>query len=260
MPQKHNILQELNDLGSTLGNIAPQNIYLVPDGYFEELANQVLNRVKNLHKENAQDELVYLSPLLSSLSIKNPYSVPEGYFESLEERLSTVHENKNYQSPQEELAAISPLLSRLNKQGPYNLPQGYFETLEEMLGSRLDKKPERKVVSIVNRSWFRYAAAAVLVGAVAVGGFLFEGKKSSIDPNKNPDEWVAKNVKKVSTDKLDDFIKLADEESSAKEVSAAKDEKSDDIKDLMKDVPENQIQEFLNETSAIGSGDNASMN
>jgi hypothetical protein len=97
-------------------------------------------------------------------------------------------------------------------------------------------------------------------GGIALGGLLFWNKKS-VDPAKNPDEWVAKNVKKVNTAQLDDFIKLADQESATKESFVNKNEKPDEIKELMKDVPENQIQELLNETAALDeSGDNTSMN
>ena len=46
MAQNSNILQELHELESTLANMAPQNTYSVPEGYFEELANLVLNRIR----------------------------------------------------------------------------------------------------------------------------------------------------------------------------------------------------------------------
>lgn len=257
MIQRNNILQELNDLGSTLGNVTPQNIYEVPDGYFEGLADQVLSRIKAFEANDPRIELSYLSPFVNSISRTIPYSVPDGYFEELEERLHFIKED--YQTAEEELSAISPLLSSLNKQTPYSLPTGYFDTLEVKTGIEEFEKPRAKVIPVLSRQWFRYAAAAVLVGIVASSALIFEAKKVSVDPNKNPDEWVAKNVKKVSTDKLDDFIKLTDEETSSGDDINNKDEKTE-IKDLMKDVPENQIQDFLNETSALANTDNSSMN
>lgn len=256
MNQRNNILQELNELGSTLGNVTPQNIYVVPDGYFEELANHLLNRVKAIEANDPGVELSYLSPLLNSVSKTNPYTVPNGYFEELGERLQFIKED--YQDAKDELAAISPLLSSLNKQNVYSLPSGYFDTLDTKTNTEsVEETPKPKVVPILSRQWFRYAAAAILVGVVASSALIFEAKRASVDPNKNPDEWVAKNIKKVSTDKLDDFIKLADEETSSADDVNNKDEKTE-IKDLMKDVPENQIQDFLNETSALPNGDNSS--
>ena len=41
-------MNELADLGSALANHDPQNIYAVPAGYFEGLADQILNRIKAL--------------------------------------------------------------------------------------------------------------------------------------------------------------------------------------------------------------------
>lgn len=262
MTQRDNILQELLGLESTLASAAPQNIYEVPDRYFEELANQILSRIKAIEAKNASEEINYLSPLLNSISKQVPYSIPAGYFDELEEKiLISVRNNEDYQTPKEELEFISPLLSGLNKQMPYSVPVGYFEKISSDVPSRLNTSTsaEPKVISLTHRKWFRYAAAAVVIGFIALGGLLFERRPSSVDPDKNPDEWIAKNVRKVSADKLDDFIKLTDEESSSKEATTDKEAKPNEIKDLMKDVPENQIQEFINETSALGD-DNSIMN
>lgn len=260
MTQRDNILQELFGLESTLASAAPQNIYEVPDGYFEELANQVLGRIKAIEAKNTEEEISYLSSLLNSISKQVPYSVPAGYFDELEEKiLASVRNNEDYQTSNEELEIISPLLSGLNKQMPYSVPDGYFEKVSSNIPSRLNTETETKVISLIHRKWFRYAAAAVVISFIALGGLLFERRPSSVDPDKNPDEWIAKNVRKVSADKLDDFIKLTDEESSSKETTTDKEGKQNEIKDLMKDVPENQIQEFINETSALGD-DNSIMN
>ena len=48
MAQNSNILQELTELKSTLAEFDSQNAYTVPEGYFEGLADQVLNRIKAL--------------------------------------------------------------------------------------------------------------------------------------------------------------------------------------------------------------------
>ncbi len=254
MTQRANILQELNEIRSTLINATSENVYSIPEGYFENFSELMLNRIKAMNAANAKDELNYLSPVLNNISIEMPYSIPFGYFNNLEEKLMHgVRESEDYLSAKEELESISPLLSRLNKQVPYTVPLQYFESLSPGVNS----KQKTKIVSITSRRWFRYAAAAIIVGFIALGGLLFLNKKSSIDPNKNPDEWIAKNVKKVNTVKLDDFIKLDDEEHLAKESSI----KTDEIKDLMKDVPEKQIQQFLNETDALSdSEDPGSLN
>jgi hypothetical protein len=240
MTQRANILQELNELGSTCLTTDLQNIYAVPAGYFDGLPEQMMKRI------HAKNELAELSSLANSISKETPFSIPAGYFNGLEERLmQSVRASADYQSAKEELETISPLLSGLKKETPYRVPQRYFE----QLGADV-KKPEVKIISITHRKWFRYAAAAVFIGVIATVTLTLN-KNKSIDPNKNPAEWVAKNVKKLNTDQLDEFIKLADEENNLKGSVATKTERSDDIRELMKDVSDNEIRDFLNETSVL---------
>ena len=231
MTQRANILQELNEIGSTLVNVTSQNIYSVPAGYFEEFADQMLNRIK--------------SPLLNEAR-KNPYTVPTGYFDGLEERLmQAVRKSADYQTANEELESFSPLLKGLRKETLYTVPQGYFENLEAEIN-----KPKAKIITITHRKWFRLAAAAVIVGIIASAG-LFLKQQKPIDPNNNPYEWVAKNMKKVGTDKINNFMNSSGIEQLSKEAP----EKNDDIKDLMKDVSDKDIQQFLNETAVVQDND-----
>lgn len=251
MTQRDNILQELSELESNLALVTPQNIYVVPDTYFEEFANGVLNHIKATEANSVTEEISYLSPVLSKISKQVPYSIPTGYFDELEEKvLIAIRSNEDHQTSKEELESISPLLSGLNKQMPYTVPDGYFDSINSIIPSRTIAVPETKVISLIHRKWFRYAAAAVVIGFISMVGLLFE-HRPAVDPEKNPDEWIAKNVKKLNPDRLDDFIKLTDEESSSQEATTGKEIKPNEIKDLLKDVPENQIQEFVNETSAL---------
>jgi hypothetical protein len=248
MTNRNIILNELKDLESFLGNYNPQNIYTVPNGYFEGLPTQILNRIKALEATNAKDELKYLSPLLSNVSKEMPYAVPAGFFQSLsEDVLKKISEHEDYQTSEEEIGSLSPLLSSLKNKNPYSIPAGYFERLET--GA---EKKETKVISITRRRWYRLAVAAVVIGIVAISGLaIFRSKQ--VDPNKNPQAWIEKNVdKKVSKDKIDEFVKLAEDGST--NVAYEKDDvKHAEIKELMKDVPEKEIEAFLNDAVALES-------
>ena len=101
------------------------------------------------------------------------------------------------------------------------------------------------------------AAAAVVIGIVAILGVI-TFNNSKIDPKKNSHAWVEKNVKKVSTDKIDAFVKLAEAE-KIYDGTVAKG-KSDDVKELMKDVPENEIRDFLKDTEALTDDEGILMN
>jgi len=241
-------LNELAELGSVLANSNPQNFYAVPAGYFEGLADQILNRIKALEANDAKEELSYLSPFLSNVSKETPYSVPAGFFQSLsEEVLKKISDHEDHQTSEEEIETLSPLLSSLKNKNPYSTPAGYFEKLETGV-----EKKEAKVISITKRRWYRLAVAAVVVGVVAISGLaIFKSKQ--VDPNKNPTAWIEKNVdKKVSKDKIDEFVKLAEDESI--NVAYEKDDvKLSEIKELMKDVPEKEIEVFLNDAIALES-------
>jgi len=248
MTNRKTILKELADLESLLAHHDLQDIYAVPTGYFEGLADQILNRIKAFEANDAKEELSYLSPLLSNVAKEMPYSVPAGFFESLnEDILEIIKGHGDHQTSEEEIESLSPILSSLKNKNLYSIPAGYFENLE----TRVEKK-ETKVISITKRKWYRLAVAAVVIGAIAISGLaIFRSKQ--VDPNKNPQAWIEKNLdKKVSKDKIDEFVKLAEDESI--NVASEKDDvKHAEIKELMKDVPEKEIEAFLNDAVAFGS-------
>ena len=256
MTNRNTIVNELADLGSGLDH-NPQNIYAVPAGYFEGLADKILNRIKALDATSAKDELKCLSPLLSSVSKEMPYAVPAGFFQNLsEDILKNISDHEDYQTSEEEIGSLSPLLGSLKNKNPYSVPAGYFETL----GTKVEKK-ETKVISISHRRWYRLAIAAVVIGIVVIGGLLFI-KSGQVNPVDNPHAWIEKNVKKVDQAKIDEFVSLANDDSSEKVDNESDAAKKAEIKELMKDVSEKEIEEFLNDAVALESnGDtDASMN
>ena len=251
MTNRNDILNELNGLESSLAKVSAENIYSAPAGYFEGLADQVLNRIKALEASTAKEELEILSPILAT-SKGNPFTVPVGYFENLSERvMANINAEIGYQTSAEEIESISPLLSSISKKIPYSVPAGYFENL----APAIEKKVEARVISITSRRWFRLAAAACIIGVIAIGALLFINQKP-IDPNSNPQAWVKKNVtKKVSQEKLDEFVTLANDEDNLNEINDNEVEKTAEIKELMKDVSEKELQDFLNDAVALESND-----
>lgn len=250
MPGRITILNELNDFGSDLSKISSQNLYEIPDGYFEKLADQVLNRIKALEATSAEEELKILSPVIAGISRENPFTVPDGYFDNLSERLMQgICEHADYLTSDEEISSLSPLLSTISKKSTYTVPAGYFDNLNTVI----EKKEKPKVISITSRKWYRFAVAAVILSIVSISALLFINPKQ-IDPNKNPQAWVKKNINKtVSKEQLADFVALTKGNESA--TSLSDNIKTDEIKILMKDVSEKEIQEFLNDAVALESID-----
>src|SRR5688572_28708242 len=244
MSQNPNILQELIELESILATVKLQPDYEVPYGYFEELAGLVLNRIRALKAENVTDELSALSPTLNAISRQMPYSVPDGYFEGLDEMMMQhVRQNKSYlQSPKDELYSLSPLLAGLSKEMPYSVPQGYFDGIHTEVNKKPDAKPVAKVVSITTRKWFRYAAAAVVSGIIAMSVLLLTANQNTGKSMAKFEMKLNKEIKKMSDQELNDFIQYTDTERDL-----VQNEAREDVKKLLKDVPVTEMQEFLEE-------------
>ena len=77
---------------------------------------------------------------------------------------------------------------------------------------------------------------------------------------EQPYAWVKKSIKKVDKADIDAFVKLADEEFSSQDAVATSPVKSDEIKELMKDVSDKEIQDFLDATPDTETNEDAMVN
>jgi hypothetical protein len=260
MTNRTTILNELNELNSNLVNHAPQNVYNVPEGYFETLEALILRRIKALDASNATEELSHLSPLLSLASKQMPYQLPTGYFENLEEQLlEQVRNPIDYKNASEEIASISPLLSSLQKKNTYTVPDNYFNTAVEI---NIAQKETAKVVSLGNRKWFRYAAAAAVVGIIATASvFIFKSQKNA---DKEPMAKIKKELKKMDDNALNQLAEeFTDAGLNSKETAQSDAPvKKDEVKELLKDVSDTDLENFMKdvEDAALENDDEILLN
>ncbi|HEY0066735.1 MAG TPA: hypothetical protein VGB46_05220 [Flavisolibacter sp.] len=229
------IQDELKELKSSLSTEKVQEAYSVPQGYFEQFAASVLERIK-LEELDEGQELENLSPLLASIPRKMPFSVPAGYFDSSASSLPAF-------TSQEELPEI---LASLKGSNPYSVPQGYFESLSDQVLSRVNQ-PRGRVVSMTTR-WMRVAAAAMVGGIIAISGyFYFAGRQQATPaPDVNNPQWVAQKLKNVENQELEEFIKSTDVSAKTPEPSR-KPSANDEVKALLKDVSVQEMESFLNQ-------------
>jgi hypothetical protein len=96
MNRRKEIADELKNIAPTLAGIDFQHPYRVPAGYFENLPEQVMLRIRLENASSAKEELEAISPFLSGLSKKMPFSAPEGYFDALTPRIR-VAENASHE-------------------------------------------------------------------------------------------------------------------------------------------------------------------
>lgn len=249
MSTKDNIVQELQELESSLANIPPAITYTVPAAYFDTLTETILLRIKAMNAGSSREEAELLAPVFKHVPQKTPYTVNADYFANNEQSLLQAVKGLS-QTPAEELASLSPLLSNLKKENPYSVPENFFE--EIAIPASKQTVIETKVIAISSRKWYRYTAAAVVTSLIAVSAFLFFGKKQTIDPSEKSFAWVKKNMNKVSTDEINNFITLTDETTA---VVAVNTENTAEIQELMKNVSDKEIQDFLNYTKALESDD-----
>lgn len=229
------IQDELRTLNSSLPSEKPQEAYSVPRNYFEQFAASVLERIK-IEEEDETAELKNLSPLLASLARKMPLSLPSGYFESSAASLPAF-------TGEEELPEI---LVALKGTDPYSVPNGYFTSLSGEVLARINP-PRAKVVSM-NSRWMRALAAAMVGGIIALSGyFYFAGNgKTTPAPDVNNPQWVAQKLKNVENKELEEFIKSTDISAKTPE-SPRKPSANVEVKALLKDVSDKEMESFLNQ-------------
>lgn len=136
----------------------------VPAGYFDNLASNILNKIKA--QENQDDPL---SPLMESLRKTNVFTVPQGYFEGLSEAIVAGQATTDIQ--------LSTTLESLRQQQVFTVPTGYFEALSGKIMAQV--QPKGKLVSFVRSRFVKYAAAAMVTGAMALGVYQFTQKGSN---------------------------------------------------------------------------------
>src|SRR5690242_17602484 len=90
MNNRITIQEELKAINSELPLEKGDEVYSVPQGYFESFAASVLQRIRLEQAVSASEEIGALSPLLAGLSKKMPYDVPENYFTQNTEELSVL--------------------------------------------------------------------------------------------------------------------------------------------------------------------------
>ena len=99
------------------------------------------------------------------------------------------------------------------------------------------------------------AVAAAVIGIVAITGLLLL-KNGAINIDKNPQAWVKKNViNKVSDEKIHEFVTLVAPNETQKTAEENEAATQQEIKELMKDVSQKEIDEFLNDAIALESND-----
>lgn len=227
IPRDNHIANELKEIIPTaewLG-LKPQS-GSTPEGYFEQLPEQILLRVRTLA---VQEELETLSPLLAGAPKALPFSVSASYFTTLPTQIlhkintqelaelpritplsapaAAYFEQLPHQIMQavhaadveEELAELSPLLADIPRHFPMNAPAGYFEQLS---GQILQHTTVPVIVRMrPRRNYLQWAVAACLLGLVSTSALLLVKKHTPATTVQEP------GLADVSDQEIEDYLK-----------------------------------------------------
>lgn len=151
------ILQELQELNSSLARMERVNVFTVPEGYFENLA----------------------AILLFNNQTKVGGAVPEGYFDQLADTiLNKIKAQEAVVSAGDELRRLSPMLYSLCDVNVFEVPTGYFNDVADRIQAK--RKPRTPVVRMgIRASFMKYAAAAVVISFIVAGVFKVAHTSSS---------------------------------------------------------------------------------
>jgi hypothetical protein len=142
------------------------NVFTVPEGYFDTIHTTILATV-NIDEGG----------ILPSLSKQPAFDVPAGYFESLAGNI--LAKIKSEQNQADELKGLSPLLYSIQNENVFSVPNGYFDGLADSIMSKLKPRPAKIVPMRSSYNIFKYAAAASVIGIMALGMYKFNGAAKS---------------------------------------------------------------------------------
>jgi hypothetical protein len=229
---------------------ANNNPYQVPQGYFDNLPAAILNRVKATAADNATEELEILSPVLSQIGKQMPFNTPAGYFDELGE--NAIEGAQAIDFVNGALENLSPIMNSLKSVQVYEVPAGYFEQLPGQVLQVAKAQQPAKVVSMsFTRRVIRYAAAAVVAGLIITAGWFYLGKSDKIIDKP---EVAAAELDSISDEMLEKYLEnqtAAPAETAIAATPAVDDLSANDMKDMLADVTDADLQQYLEKYSTV---------
>jgi hypothetical protein len=235
MENNNHIQEELRSEIPLIADIAKNNLFSVPDFYFDNLSEEIFKKIA-----------VGVEPVYA-FSNNMPYSVPEGYFDNVSKNiLDNISFDRSVEMPVfEEMETISPLLNTISKKAVFTTPDGYFSSTNFTVP--VVEKPA--VVSMAGRprGFMRYAVAAVIATILGIGIFLITGKETNTSVAASE---VSKQVKTLSEEEIVAFLKKSapNENISFASPNGGKEK---EIKKLVSQMSDEEIESFLQETGEI---------
>lgn len=191
----------------TLAAMEKTNPFFVPEGYFEEMEEQLRSRIAISGFE--EDEVIF--------------KLPENYFDTLPDKINSIIrlEELHHESPQE----------------IFSIPENYFDTLESKIKAKISaeepKKTEVKVRTLFS-SWTTYAAAACITAIISFGVYFNNTKSQDINAQ----------IAELPADEIVDYLQLYSDAGDAPEIIKTIEDGSE-LSQLNPELSEQEIEMYL---------------
>jgi hypothetical protein len=238
--------------------------FALPVNYFDDLSSTILAAIKAEENE---------SSLPDGLTKTMPQELPQGYFDTLgSDIMAKIRQG-------EELETLSPLLAGMDKTMPYSLPAGYFDTFAANTVAKATEEAQTPVIPMGGRrkTFYRFAAAASLLGVIALAGTLiFKGpvkpvtppdnnnSTAIVEPKVSSEDLQQAGIDKVSDEEILNYLDQSGAITPDDQVIASTDKNSDnsvdlneaDLKQILSDYSDEDLQQFLDENPDISDMNN----
>jgi hypothetical protein len=246
-------------------NLSKSLTFSVPEGYFDDFASRVLGRINLMSSpasspalsmgEGVGEELARISSVVSRIGRVNPYQLPEGYFEE-----------------------VSPILSVLKDKATYIAPGGYFDYLPAAATEKAVNKvfveisheisgdnAGAKIVPIGSRGklvkghWWKIAGAAAAACVILVFSWpqlhtgmtkTNEGQQTAqVELAQGLSSRLSQGLHKVSDQDIENYLEDANsiQTEAVTNSTATLDMDDSDVKSLLGNVPDNELQQYMEE-------------
>lgn len=190
----------------TLAAMEKTNPFSIPDGYFEEMQQQLHSRIRIRQFDDNE----------------NVFKIPDDYFETLEDKLISISKLEGLKGNSH--TEILPV------------PQGYFDTLEQRIKAKLEAEELNAAPTKIKRlysNWITYAAAACITAIISLG-IYYNTQNNNIEAQ----------MAKLPADEIVDYLQLYTDAGDAPMIinSIGADV---DISEIGSEVSEQEIEQYL---------------
>ncbi len=141
MKPNETILKELQEIAPMLSKLEKKNFYAVPENYFVNFKNEILEQVK---LNGVKQELKTIAPALLKVKMQSAVEVPSNYFNSFSgDLIKKIRTNE----VAAELKEIAPTLSEVGKINLLEVPANYFTSFPQQMMKRIAAGQKAKEVS-----------------------------------------------------------------------------------------------------------------